>query len=85
MLARHAIIYLTETFRQRAVEANLRALCHMPYCYPGDLAYAQLQPDHQVLAPHQPWCYQSEIFGGNWMATKKSILENAPLSKVTSK
>jgi len=83
MLARHAILFLTERFRQAAIAANIRALTNFNYHYPGDLAYAQIQPQHLILSPHQPWCYQSEIFGGNWMATKNSII-NLPEVKPSS-
>ena len=79
MLARHGILFLTEQFRQAAMQANLDALCHFEYNYPADLAYARIQADHLILAPHRPWCYQSEIFNGNWMATKNSLLETVPL------
>ncbi|MEM7382164.1 MAG: hypothetical protein AAF361_13335, partial [Bacteroidota bacterium] len=81
MLARHAIIYVSEKFRQSAIRANYRALLHYPFHYPGDMAYAEIQEEHLLLAPNQPWCYQCEIFGGNWLVTKYSLLTSKYLAR----
>ncbi|MEN0003911.1 MAG: hypothetical protein AAF798_07195 [Bacteroidota bacterium] len=75
MLARHGILFLSDKFHQNAIEANIKALTHFNYHIPGDIVYAAMQSDHILLTPEQPWCYQSELFGGNWMATKHSILK----------
>ena len=75
MLSRHAIIYISEKFHQNTIEANLRALTNFAFPYPGDMAYQQIQNDHLILAPKNPWCYQSEKFRGNHPATKVSIME----------
>ncbi len=75
MLARHGIMYISERFRTNAINANVKALTYYEGNFPGDLAYAAIQSNHVLLSPHQPWCYQSELFWGNWLATKRSILD----------
>ena len=70
MLARHAIVYLSEGFCQSAIEASLQALTHPDGPYPGDIGYALLQTSHLVLTPNDPICYQGENHNENHPATK---------------
>jgi hypothetical protein len=81
MLSLHALIYISESLRQRAINANWKALLHFDWYSSGDMGYPEIQPEHLLLSPYQPWCYQSEIFGGNWPATKGSLLEKCPITK----
>lgn len=78
MLARHAILYVSEKFRKNACKANEKALLNLEFPYPGDMAYEEIQKDHLILSPHQPWFYQSEKHKGNHPATRKSILDSVP-------
>ena len=73
MLSRHAILYISDKFHQHTIEASLQALTYPPHTYAGDIGYAMLQPNHLVLAPHDPICYQSEKFKGNHPATKHPL------------
>jgi hypothetical protein len=75
MLARHAIVFLSERFWKNAIKANVKALTYYLFPHPGDMAYAEMQKDHFLLTPHQPWCYQSSDYGGQEDATKRSILD----------
>ena len=84
MLARHAIIYVSDKFRQNAIKANLKALLYHQFPYPGDMAYAQIQKDHLLLSPHHPWCYQSEKHKGHYHSTRHSILEILPIQTSTN-
>lgn len=58
MLGRHAIVYLSERYLQSTMDASFKALMNPDYPYPGDIAYAMLQPSHVVLTPQHPLCYQ---------------------------
>ncbi len=58
MLGRHAIVYLSDRYHQSMMDASFKALMNPDYPYPGDIAYAMLQPSHMVLTPHLPWCHQ---------------------------
>ena len=79
MLGLHALVYLTERFRRRAVQTNWKALLHFDWYRSGDKGYPEIQQEHLVLSPHYPWCYQSEIFGGNWAPTRPSLLDSCPI------
>ena len=73
MLARHAIVYLSERYIYSAMEANLGALLDNDFSIPGDIMYAEMQPQHIVLTPNQHICYQSGDYGGVQGATFRSL------------
>lgn len=73
MLARHAVVFLSERYRQSAIRASLDALTHWEVPHPGDSGYAMLQTSHIVLTPNEPVCYQSERHRGNHPATKHPL------------
>lgn len=79
----YRFLQISEKLRTNAIIANEKALLNFDFPYPGDMAYAEIQKDHILLSPHQPWCYQSEKQKGNHPATKKSILESVdPISEI---
>lgn len=75
MLARHAVMYLSERFRRAAVIALTDALAHRDYMFPGDVGLASLQMSHLVLTPKVPICYQSRALGGQQGATERPLTE----------
>jgi hypothetical protein len=74
MLSTHAKIYLSEEYR-RAVKEKVsiwyRREEHI------DVILASLQLSHLVLTPNEPVCHQSETLGGQYQATRRSLLEFA--------
>lgn len=78
MLARHAVIYLSDKFVSSAIQANLSALLDHDFTIPGDIMYAEMQPSHIILAPKEISCYQSGQYGGVEGATKNSVLDRIP-------
>lgn len=74
MLARHAIIYISDKYVQNAIKANLSALLDNAFTIPGDVMYAEMQPEHIVLSLKEINFYQTKQFGGIELATKNSIL-----------
>lgn len=80
MMATHGIIYLSEKFRQGAIEACLKTLLNHDFPYLIDVEYAQIQKDYLILSPQRPWCYQSEQYKGNYRATKHALIDKiAPM------
>lgn len=75
MLARHAIVYLSDKFHKNAIEACRKSLFKHFIPIPGDLSYGEMQKDHLVITPNNPICYQSEHHGGFAKQTKYSILD----------
>jgi hypothetical protein len=75
MLGRHAILYLSEEFREAALNANLRALMNYDYMYPGDVGTASIQLTHLVLTPLEPICYQAKELGGHQLSTQRPLTE----------
>ncbi len=73
MYARHAIVFLSEAFRQSAASASIRGLTQRGRIFPGDACYAMLHSSHLVLTPNEPACYQSRAFGGAEGATKRPL------------
>lgn len=71
MLARHAIVYISEKYVNNAIAANLSALLDFPFNIPGDIMYAEMQPAHLVLSPKEISFYQSGYYEP---ATRESIL-----------
>ena len=51
MLARHAVLYLDESFQQRVIDSQLEALTNRKLAHPGDMGLAALQASHVVLTP----------------------------------
>lgn len=74
MLARHAIIYISDKYVESAIEANLSALLENDFTIPGDVMYAEMQPEHVVLSLKEINFYQAGQYGGFETATKKSVL-----------
>jgi len=70
MLASHAILYLSERYRQNVVEALDDGLKRGDFNYPPDILLAGLQVSHLVLTPADPVSYQSAEHDGNYDATK---------------
>ena len=60
MLARHAVVYLSSQFQDKAVEAQIEALTNRSSAYPGDIGLAMLHASHLVLTPNEPVCYQRD-------------------------
>ena len=75
MLGRHAILYLSDAFRQAALTAKLDALINYEYIFPGDVGAASTNLSHLVLTPLKPICYQAGELGGNQKATEKALTE----------
>jgi hypothetical protein len=75
MLARHAIVYLSEQFRVNAIQASVMAMtgAGRDVSFNGDTGYAMLQATHLVLTPHQPMCRQTELLGGQQSATEHPL------------
>ena len=73
MLGRHAILYLSEEFRQAALAANLQALMNYDYIFPGDVGTASTQFTHLVLTPIEPICFQATELGGHQDSTQMSL------------
>lgn len=80
MLSRHAILVLTDRFRQAAIQCSLDALAHPEECYPGDVGYATLQSRYLVLTPRRPMCHQSERFSQSYLSTRESLLQTTPIT-----
>lgn len=76
MLARHAIVYLSDRFHQAALEASFSALFDYEFTVPGDIKYAEMQSDYLVLATADPICFQAAKHGGVQAATRRSIRES---------
>jgi hypothetical protein len=72
MLSTHAKIYLSEEYR-RAVKEKASIWCEKHI----DVIMASLQLSHLVLTPNEPVCHQSETLGGQYQATRRSLLELA--------
>ncbi len=51
MLARHAVLYLSEDFQQAAIQSQVQALSNHKYPHPGDMGLAALQTAYTVLTP----------------------------------
>ena len=75
MLGRHAILYLSDEFRQAALTAKIGALTNFDYIYPGDVGAASTHLTHLVLTPLKPFCYQSGELGGNQKATESALTD----------
>lgn len=73
MFARHAIVYVSEAFRQATAKSTILGLTQRGRIFPGDATYAMLHTSHLVLTPHHPPCYQSRTFGGAERATRPSL------------
>jgi hypothetical protein len=73
MLARHAVLYLSDTFRKAAQEAMVRALTNYDYMFPGDVGLASTHLSHLVLTPNVPICIQAKVAGGQEGATDKAL------------
>lgn len=84
MLARHAIIYISEKYVESAIEANLSALLDNPFTIPADIMYAEMQPRHLVLATRDVGYYQNSKYGGIEAATRHSIVSTIPPFKGTN-
>ena len=74
MLSSHAKIYLNEEYR-RAVKEKASIWCRREEHI--DVILASLQLSHLVLTPNEPVCHQSETLGGQYEATRQSLLELA--------
>jgi len=59
MLGAHAILYLSDAFRQAALAANIDALLNYENMFPGDVGMAAIHPSYLVLTPLEPICYQA--------------------------
>jgi hypothetical protein len=77
MLGRHAILYLSDAYRQASLAAKLNALVNFDYIFPGDVGAASTHLSHLVLTPLEPVCYQAGELGGNQKATEKALTEPA--------
>ena len=77
MSARHCIIYVSEKFRQGAIDANFKALLHHDFPHPVDMAYALSQKKYLVLSPRTPWCYQSEKHVGNHHTIQHTLVDKS--------
>lgn len=75
VLARHAILYISPRFHEAAIEANQRALYGHPFPIPGDVEYAGMQPQFNVLATEDPLCFQCDDQGRNRSSTRRSVLD----------
>ena len=75
MLGRHAIVYLSERFRQAVVVANIEALTNSEHFFPGDVGTASTHALHLVLTPLKPACFQSGDIGGNQPATDRALVD----------
>lgn len=75
MLARHALIYLSNSLSQDAILANKKALYHFAFPYPGDMAYVPLQKKYLMLATQQPWFYQNENAENSHLFTQHSLVD----------
>ena len=75
MLGRHAIMYVSRKFVENSIKANLSALLDHDFTIPGDIMYAEMQPDHIVLCPLSVGCIQYAELGGAECATKASIVD----------
>ncbi len=75
MLALHAVLYLSNTFRQAALDATTGALTNFEYEFPGDVGVASTHLNHLVLTPIEPICYQSALFGGQEDSTRSALTE----------
>lgn len=75
MLARHAIIYVSEQFRKSVIAANQEALTYHEYVYPGDVGTASTHLSHLVLTPLRPVCHQAAEAGGNQYSTDRALTE----------
>lgn len=83
MLSRHAILYVSERYFRNAIAANLSALLDYAFSIPGDIMYAEMQPEHLVLSVREISCYQTEEFGGIEAGTNISLLTCIPPYKGT--
>ena len=56
MLAAHAVLYITDKYRQAVIEVAKECLYerHVPF----DLGTYQIMENFLVVAPHKPWYYQ---------------------------
>ncbi len=77
MVGRHAIIYVSPEFVSATIDAGERALLGCDFPIPGDVRYAELQPDYQVLAVREPICVQAQSQGGRFEATRVSVAQDA--------
>ncbi|MBT5559142.1 MAG: hypothetical protein HOJ88_04550 [Proteobacteria bacterium] len=75
MLARHAIIYVSRKFVANSIEANLSALLDHDFTIPGDIMYAEMQPEHIVLSPPSVSYRQYAELGGAEAVTEESIVD----------
>lgn len=78
MLARHAVIYISEKFVENAIKANLLALLGRAFTIPADIEYAEMQPQHLVLSTREVYFYQNKEYGGIEAATRYSIVSKVP-------
>ena len=78
MLSRHAIIYISDKYVRNAIAANLSALMDNAFSIPGDIMYAEMQPEHVVLSLREICCYQTGQYGGIEAATNISLLSLIP-------
>ncbi len=81
MLARHAIIYVSDRFHEATLAAGSHALFDHDFTIPGDMAYALLQPEHRVLATRRPVCFQTAEHGGIEAGTRGSVIESGECLK----
>ncbi len=75
MLARHAVLYLSDTFRQAALDAMIDAVANYEQMFPGDVGIASTHLSHLVLTPLEPICYQASDLGGREGSTDKALPE----------
>lgn len=74
MFARHAVVFLTEQFRENALRSSLAGLLvdgKKPV--PGDACCAMLHASHLVLTPTQPYCHQSSKLRGFELETRHPL------------
>ncbi len=73
MLSRHAVLFVTDVFRQAVRERVFETMLDGEHAYPGDVGYAVAQETHRVYARITPLFYQSERFSPNHVATRASL------------
>ena len=75
MLSRHAILYLSNRFRESAISAVSNGMKLRGMDYPGDAYYAMIQASHQVYAKNIPLCFQNKALRGVQDATQFILTE----------
>jgi hypothetical protein len=72
MQGSHAVIYLSETYRLE-VKKKAAICCQIEEHL--DVALASIHQRFLVLTPNDPVCYQGKRVGGNYRATRHSLLK----------